>query len=274
MIQLPFRQVIGIHSNPRSGSTWLAQILNSSPEVRYKYQPLKSRSFSGRINDHSSVEDIYRFYKELYSFEDDYLDQNFQKQEGAVPLIQEKVDFPPNMVVKMVRYHYLVPYLLKNIPEQKIIGIVRNPCAYLNSWRKASKEFLPEWDFDQEWYFAQSYNRFRSGEYYGFNRWKEVSKLFLEMEKLYPQRFYLIRYEDLVKNSRDRVQELFDFCGLNVGAETLGFLESSQSAIVENDYSVFRGQKDVLSWQKELNPGIIKRVELELSGTELEQFLK
>lgn len=273
MRNLPFNQVIGIHSNPRSGSTWLAQIFDSSPDVRYKYQPLKSRSFSGRITDYSNASEIYEFYKEIYSFKDDYLDQNFQRAKGAVPENFQKLEAPSNLVVKMVRYHYLVPHLLENIEEQKIIGIVRNPCDYLNSWRKAPKEFLPEWNFDDEWYFGQSYNRFRSGEYYGFNRWKEVTKLFLEMQKQYPDRFYLVRYEDLVNNTMSKVEEMFAFCGMELSDQTKSFINKSQTAKVDNDYSVFRAGKDIFAWKQELNPKIIERVEMELQGTELEQFL-
>lgn len=274
MSSLPFQHIIGIHSNPRSGSTWLAQIFNSAPEVRYKYQPLKSKSFHGRITDASSAESIYAFYKELYSFEDDYLDQVFQKREGAVPEFAEKISNPTHLVVKMVRYHYLVPHLLKEIPEQKMIGIVRNPCDYLNSWRKAPKEFLPEWNFEDEWYFGQSYNQFRSGEYYGFNRWKEVSRLFLEMEKQYPDRFKLIRYEDLVNDTDTVVRSLFDFSNLELGKQTVDFLSKSLSTKVNNDYSVFRGKKDLSVWKNELDATIIDRVYMELEGTPLETFIK
>lgn len=274
MKQEPFRKIIGIHSNPRSGSTWLAQILNSSPEVRYKYQPLKSRSFSGRINDHSTAEDIYQFYSEVYHLEDDYLDQNFQKRDRQVPVNFEKNANPEALVVKMVRYHYLVPHLLENIPEQKIIGLVRHPCAYLNSWKNAPKEFLPEWDFEEEWYFAPSYNRFRSGEYYGFHRWKEVAKMFLIMQRWYPDKFLLLRYEDLAAKTEQCVNEIFNFCDLRVHQQTLDFVQQSTSDKVDGDYSVFRGAKDLHQWKNHLEENVVRSVHEEIENTELEVFLR
>lgn len=269
-----FKQVIGIHSNPRSGSTWLAQIFNSHPNVRYKYQPLKSKTFQGRISDHSSKEQVNQFYNEVYNTEDDYLDQNFQKKDKAVPLNFNKNSKPENLVIKMVRFHYLVPFLLDLIEEQKIIGLVRHPCSYLNSWKNAPKEFLPEWSWKDEWYFAQSYNCFRSGEYYGFNRWKEVSFMFLHMEKLYPDRFKLMKYEDLVSDTMNKTEELFNFCGLEMNEQTKSFIEDSQNTEVKNDYSVFRAGKNINSWQNELEPEIIHRVEQELKDTALNVFLK
>lgn len=273
MSDLPFDSIINIHSNPRSGSTWLAQILNSHPDVRYKYQPLKSRTFNGRINDHSPVEEVYRFLREVYHTEDDYLDQRFQQMSGEVPVPQGKLDEPSLLLLKMVRYHYLVPFLLKNIPEQKIIGLVRHPCAYLNSWRKAPKEFLPEWDFQEEWYFGQSYNQFRSGEYYGFHRWKEVARMFLEMEKTHPDRFLLLRYEDLVRSTEKWVAEVLNFAGLQLTEEVTEFLEKSRQIEVDKDYSVFRGSKNLTAWREELPTGIKDRVEGECLNTELEYFL-
>ena len=56
--------------------------------------------------------------------------------------------------MKMVRYHHLVEKLLKEIDQIKIIGIVRNPCAVINSWFKAPREFNKEWDPLEEWRYA------------------------------------------------------------------------------------------------------------------------
>ena len=40
-----FDRIISIHGVPRSGTSWLGQILDSSPKVRYKFQPLFSYAF-------------------------------------------------------------------------------------------------------------------------------------------------------------------------------------------------------------------------------------
>lgn len=269
----PYKQVIALHSNPRSGSTWLGQLLDSAPSVRFKYQPLKSRTFHGRINDSSRPEEVRRFFADLYHHEDDYLDQNIHKDQGIVPRFKVKEQNPDTLVFKHVRYHYLVPFFLEHFEEVKVIGIVRHPGAYLNSWRKAPKEFLAGWDFDEEWYFAPSYNRYRSGEYYGFNRWKEVASMFLRMRAWYPERFHLLRYEHLVAAPREKLGEVFEFCGLPLTSQTLRFLEESTHKTVQDDYSVYRGNKNVRDWENELPIAIQKQIENELQGSALEQFL-
>ena len=42
---------IAIHSVPRSGSSWLGQILNSSLKVCFRFQPLFSYAFKDYLNE-------------------------------------------------------------------------------------------------------------------------------------------------------------------------------------------------------------------------------
>ncbi len=63
-----FKNIISIHGTPRSGTTWLGQIIDSSPNVRYKYQPLFSDSFKDRIFVRTPKKDVLKFYDELLSF--------------------------------------------------------------------------------------------------------------------------------------------------------------------------------------------------------------
>ena len=58
-------QRIAIHSVPRSGSTWLGQIFNSSSLVIYKYQPLFSYAFKGRLSPQSTNNKIVQFFDEI-----------------------------------------------------------------------------------------------------------------------------------------------------------------------------------------------------------------
>ena len=56
---------IAIHSVPRSGSSWLGQILNSSPKVCFRFQPLFSYAFKDYLNEKSSQEDIMTFFEQI-----------------------------------------------------------------------------------------------------------------------------------------------------------------------------------------------------------------
>ncbi len=267
--------MVHINGCPRSGTSWLGQLFDSSPHVRYKYQPLWSRSFRDRVHVRSSPQDIRAYFRELYHYEDDLLDRVKEKEQGIHPVFEEKDEAPECMAVKMVRYHYMLPRFLElETPESIGIGVMRHPCGFLNSWRKAPKEFLPHWDFKQEWRFAPLYNRFRPEEYYGFHRWKEVAKMFLVLKEWFPRNFHLIHYEDLVRSPMEKVEEVFRFCSLNMTDQTRAFVNDSTRSHVEGDYSVYKRKDRTTEWKEELDPEILDEVIRDLEGTELEVYLK
>ena len=269
-----YNKIISIHGAPRSGTTWIGQIIDSSPNIRYKYQPLFSDSFKDRLNVRSSVDEIRNFFDELYSFKDEYLDREKEKRNGIHERFLMKNDNPEFLLMKHVRYHYLIPYLLSKIDNIKFIGIVRNPCSVLNSWRKSPAEFRDiDGDFMREWRFAAKRTEFKPEEYFGFHKWKELSKLFLTMQELYSDKFYLLQYENIVNNTVDEIKKIFDFIGLDFHAQTESFILKSKSIHNNNVYSTFKGNKIVDDWKSELDPKIIKEIYTELDNTEFKRLL-
>ncbi|NJL77037.1 MAG: hypothetical protein HC892_20510 [Saprospiraceae bacterium] len=78
-------QRIAIHSVPRSGSSWLGHILNSSPEVTYKYQPLFSYELKDYLSDNSSIETIDGFFNKLFFTNDEFTNQKKELASGKAP---------------------------------------------------------------------------------------------------------------------------------------------------------------------------------------------
>ncbi|WP_309088945.1 sulfotransferase [Domibacillus sp.] len=271
---MEFKDIISIHGAPRSGTSWLGQIFDSSPEVRYKFQPLFSYAFKDRLNLQSSAKEIDEFFNEVYLKKDPFLDQEDKKEKGSYPVFEEKDEKPNFLITKMVRYHFLIPHFLSNMPSIKVIGIVRHPCGVLNSWYKAPREFRPEWDFKKEWQYAPSKNQFRPEEYFGYNRWKELTQIFLYCQEKWPEKFYLIRYEDLVENTIQVIGEAFLFSGIEMNKQTKEFLLKSKSDHQNDEYSVYKGNKDHRDWESELDKNIIKHIYKDLAGTNMEIFLK
>ncbi|MDA3779547.1 MAG: sulfotransferase domain-containing protein [Bacteroidales bacterium] len=268
-----YRQIISIHGVPRSGTSWLGQLIDSNPDVRYKFQPLFSNTFKNQINHQSPLQNIKDFFSDIYNTQDDFIDRTIQKNSGVHYDFRTKATTPSILATKHVRFHYLIPRFLE-LDNFKIIGIVRNPCGVLNSWRKAPKEFREvDGNFVEEWYYATKRNMFKPDEFFGFNKWKELTKYFLEMEKLFPQRVRIIRYEDLTENTIKEVKNLYDFIGIPVHKQTLEFINQSKSIINNDTYSIFKGNKDVNEWKNELNKVIIDKIYSELKNTEFEPFI-
>jgi len=251
---------IAIHSAPRSGSTWLGSIFDSHPNVIYKLQPLFSYALKDRISQNSSKAEIDKFFGDLQNTDDDFLDQIEGKKRNIIPTFSKEKPFA--IVYKEVRYHHILKNLLSRDKNIKVIGLIRNPFSVISSWLNAPKEFKKElgWDAKNEWRYAPSKNMNKVEEFNGYEKWKEVARLFLELKQDYPERFYMIRYEDMLDNSIDVVKELFDFCNLSFSIQTNNFLIKPTKKNDSDPYSVFKSRTTDDKWKYELPEFIIKEI--------------
>ena len=269
----PFR-LVSLHGAPRSGTSWLGKIFDSHPDVAYRFQPLFSYRFKGAIDSDSPPDAVRLFLQQLFGVNDDpFILQLPQAARGAHPQAFRKTNPPSVLVMKEVRYHYVIPALLRAVPDAKIVGIVRHPCAVINSWLKTPREFRPEWDAMAEWRNAPSKNHGLREEYFGFTKWKEMAHQFLALARNHPNDFFLVRYECLVTNPESEIEKLFAFCGLDVHPQVRDFLHASQQHEVDDPDSVFRTADVMERWKIELAAPIRKAILAELKATDLRVFL-
>ena len=266
---------IAIHSVPRSGSSWLAQIFNSSPNVIYKFQPLFSYALKSFIDEKSSKQDIDAFFDKLAETKDDFIDQKLQIDNGNYPKFIK--NNPQFICYKEVRYHYIIENLLQKNRDIKIVGIVRSPFAVISSWLKAPKEFRKElgWNEIKEWRYAPKKNDTKKEEYNGYEKWKEIATLFLDLQNKFPDNFYLLKYSDLLASPEKIVTEIFSFCEITYSSQTKNFIKQSISTQKSDAYSVFRNKtiKKDIEYKKNLNPIIQKEIFEDIKDTKFEQFL-
>lgn len=258
---------------PRSGTTWLSQIFASSPDVRLKFCPLFSYEFKNALDENSSAEDWDKLFLAVYQTNSEYLDQNYLRKKGLVPTFIDKRENPPHLFIKSTRYHNLVPQSLKLNNQIRFIHIVRNPCATIYSWLTNPNEFPQHADPMREWRTGRC-RKNGPGEFWGFDDWKKVTTQALQLVKLYPYRFKILRYEDLVQDTRQYTKEIFDYFEIPYEKQTDDFIELSRSKHDDNKRSVFKNANLIEDWSRMLDPSVISTCLEELKGTELEQFLK
>ncbi len=265
---------IAVHSVPRSGSTWVGSIFDSHPKVVYKMQPLFSYAFKDRLSPVSDLEEINTFFEELELASDPFLDQLEGKKKNTIPSFSKTE--PSTIVYKEVRYHHILKNLLSTDESIKIIGLIRNPFSVISSWLKAPKEFRRElgWRIDEEWRFALKKNLNRPEEFYGYEKWKEVTQLFLHLRKEFPRRFYLLKYEDLLKNTKKEVEKVFSFCNFELTPQTFDFIEKSSSINDADAYSVFKSKKTDDQWKKKLPSYIISEIKDDPDFKDLNMYFK
>lgn len=243
---------VAIYSVPRSGSSWLGSILDSSPNTLYRYQPLFSYTHKGQLDTKSSLEDINSFFEDISKTEDEFVLQYEAVKKNLVPLFPKTK--PTHIVYKEVRYLHILENLLLKDNDVKVIGLVRSPFAVINSWLQAPKEFKKElgWKVEEEWKFAPSKNLNKQEEFNGFEKWKESIFLFLKLLQDYPNQFFLVNYDDLLSDRENAIKKIFKFCDLPYTKQTQDFLEESSNQNKLDAYSVFKFKKDDKSWKQSL----------------------
>ncbi len=268
-----FEQVVVIAGVARSGTSWIAQIINSSPDVCFRFQPLFSYAFKNVVTEDSSREEYLEFFNGIYNSSDDFLLQTDQKKGNLYPVF-EKNSAPRYLVFKENGYQYVLPKMLQYFQNLKLLGVVRHPCGSLNSWLQNPKEFPPDADPRKEWRFGSCKNQGKAENFFGYYKWKEVASLYLDLKDKYPERVFIAKYDEIVNNPLDLAKSLFDFLGLKFSEQTQSFLEASHSIHQDNPYAVFKDKSVKEKWKFELDPYIVNEVLNDLAGTRLEIFLK
>lgn len=263
-------RIVAIHGAPRSGTSWLGQLFNSSEQVAYRYQPFFSYAFRGRVDAGSTTAELRQFFSSVLASDD-----HFVLQRGAAALAGYELAFdkraPTHLVYKEVRFHNLIEPILERIPEMHAVGLVRDPRAVIASWIAAPREFNPEWEVEKEWRFAPSKNAGHPENWYGFSRWRELASLFLGLEKKFPGRFSLIRYEDLVCDTLKALGGVFDAVGLPLTQQVQSFVSRSRR---EDDGAVYGVLRDAgKSKAIVLNDRVRAAIEAELRGDPVRCFL-
>ncbi len=266
-------QRIAIHSVPRSGSTWLGELFNSHPDLIYKYQPLFSYAFKNRLTQTSSKQDIIDFFNEISTSNDDFINQTEARKNDKMPIFYKSPN-PIGIVYKEVRYHYIIENLLKKDHQLKVIGLIRNPYAVVQSWLNAPKEFRKDlgWKELEEWRYSNKKNLNKSEEFNGFEKWKEVALLFSKLEKQFPNQFKIVYYKDLLNDTESCIKDVFQFCNLSYTEPTKTFINKSKVIENKDAYSVYKAKIDDTEWKKCLNPIIINEIKTDLMNTELEKY--
>ncbi len=148
-------------------------------------------------------------------------------------------------------YSIYTERFLKIFPEAKFICIIRDYRDNFVSMRK-----LSDLKLEAPVLALQVY------------RWKYVAKIFLRCREKYPDRFRIIRYEDLVMNKSEVLGDLCNFIGIPFDPAVFDFYKKREETfktydnpLVERFHGnlmnpVNTGRMDL--WKKELTPAEIR----------------
>lgn len=220
---------VALFGLPRSGTTWLGQLLNAHPEVLYRYQPLFSYEFKDYLSAHFSIEDLDNFHSELVDAK-----SGFTSPEHTFSKVT-----PSLLLYKNVRYHHLAKRMLE-MSDIKIIFISRDPVSVINSWYNAPREFYPEWSIEEEWEFAPSKNQGRLEEFFGFDGWRRAELIHRKNASHFGERVKIVSYDALTNDTTHNIKDMVEWVGLEYHDQITNFIEASTERDTENTYSVFK----------------------------------
>lgn len=267
-----FDKIAVLVGMPRSGTSWLSQIVDSSPNVRFRLSPFFSYAFKNAVNEHSSKAEYERVFEGAYRSDNEFMDQTERRRMGQYPVFPIKEKEPEWLVMKMERFHHLHSPMLQMFDNMKMVAIIRHPCGAIHSWISHPKEFPGDADPMKEWRTGACRKK-GPEEFWGFEDWKKTTRLYLHLERSVPERFLIVRYEDLVTSAVSETKRLFGFLGIELTAQTEKFVEDSQTRHDDNPYAVFKNPTVKDKWKAELHPLIQEEILRETAGTELQRFV-
>jgi hypothetical protein len=154
-----------------------------------------------------------------------------------------KRDDPEFLAFKTTRFHHLLEDMLNFFDNLKMISIVRHPCGAINSWLNTPSEFSASADSMKEWRTGNC-RKTAKEEFWGFDDWKKVTLMHMDLEQKYNKQFKIIKFEQLVSHPLIKTEELFSFVGLDVEDQTRKFISECHSRHDQDSYSVYK-QKSV-----------------------------
>ncbi|VEN53774.1 unnamed protein product [Callosobruchus maculatus] len=265
----PIRTVI--FTTWRSGSTFLGDVLNAVPGTYYHYEPLLEYGIiqiRGAPHAESALYTLKSLlscdYSNLYSYlqygmSHVYLfthNTRLWNQCEMYPqycwnstFLNEFCKLFPFQSMKTVRMRaWLAEDLLKDDDlNVKVVLLVRDPRGTLQS--RKHRDWCPgQPDCDHPNNLCADMVSDYSAA--------------IQLKKRYPDRFRVMRYEDLSLNPYDNIRSLFDFLGLYLHQEVINFLDSHTKINIGGVSSTFRDSKSApFHWKTDLNYTEVQYIE-------------
>lgn len=214
-------QGLFIAGRQHSGNTMLCQIFLNHPQcfcdcnenTWFEWRPIIEGTQEPETKVHSSVSHLLAGREEdAQRIEPQLLDWFLANPSASVYELFSQgmrrvtdLDGKDFWVLKATSYIFYAEEILQNLPAVKIVYLMRNPMDLI----------------------ASTYNRIkhasRQGEavHYGdwlytvVIGWRKGVELALRLQQVYPDRFLILKYEDLVSESQRSITEVFHSLGLS-----------------------------------------------------------
>ncbi|XP_071535422.1 carbohydrate sulfotransferase 5-like [Panulirus ornatus] len=218
----PPSNVLLLSSIGRSGSSFLGSLLSSQPGSFYFFEPLHNLEKRKILTEENAVQGLRALFtcnidglilealkrKSRFTIRNQYI-KTCKRKCFISNLLNSACRNKPIRVVKTIRMQvaWLLPLLEDPASNVKMIHLVRDPRASLiSAWKE-------KWDITPEKSCSRISQDLQSGR---------------NLNKLYPERYLTVRYEDLCGDPWGMARIIFSYLGYtDLPSSTISFLKTS-----------------------------------------------
>lgn len=278
----PAEDNILLFSSPRSGSTWLAELINTLPDTAMLWEPLhllnvkEFRELGFGWRQHIPENEQWKEAEETFEklFKGEFL--NFWLSSREFPL---KFCTAERMVIKFVRANGMLAWLTKTFKFKKApVYLLRHPFAVAasqmkeGSWDDEFKGYeIPEVPFNKIYSEHISFlSSLKAKQEKMVANWCINNKIVLENSRN-DKDWITLHYENLLLNPEEELQRIFNRWGLPMPDGILGRVRRASSTTKETIF-----QKDLEAqlskWQPFFKVEEIERMQKVLDYFEIKVY--
>lgn len=253
------RDALVLTGTPRSGTTWLAQVLSEIPHSSVLFEPLhpgevldaKQAGFSEAkyVRPDATWEEGERFLARV--FQGRVLNKWTTREIGLRKLFATRF-----LIVKLVRANRLLSWLSENAAVRSPAMIIRHPCAVVasqlrGSWADRPRPEAPEFLADYP-AFRAVLARIHTPEEYLAASW--AMDYFAPLAVTQPRRWQLVTYERLVSDFEEEVGRLFKAWDIEIPENV------ARQSRTPSSTTPPAGIGGLTGWQKRLDKDQVRRI--------------
>ncbi len=281
-----------IVGSPRSGTSWLMEILGNIPGYTYTFEPFNpiwcSNPQRWGFQNRLYIPDD-RDWLEVENYLTDIFNGNlvgFQHIYQTKPRYLINLFFAKKLIVKSIRVTRLLPWLVKRFDLANIYYVIRHPCAVISSQIKTGfcgyHDALPPYKniFPDLKYVLEEASKINGLDHNFLNKIKNIKSLEeilavvwcidnyvpLSISKPYPWK--VVIYERLVKDGKNEITRIFNEIKIkNIPSTTFQSLKTpSKLTPTEDLKQVTKVDKQLFKWKKSLSNRQIENIQRIISG--------